>query len=77
MGLSELINTYNNRQGTTAIAPSKPTNPAFVLARDNWHRHYFKCKLCQVQHRSPKHRPPTNLCLEGQSLKQAYKSASH
>lgn len=52
-------------------------NPQWVAARDDWHRHYFKCKICQSYHRNQKHRPPQNPCDTGRLLHELYRLASH
>ncbi len=51
-------------------------DPDWITARDNWHRHYFRCKACQIYHRGHKSRPPNNPCLAGSKLYQQYRQAS-
>lgn len=51
-------------------------NPEWVAARDEWHRHYFRCKICQSYHRSQKHKPPQNPCDNGRLLHELYRLAS-
>lgn len=51
-------------------------NPEWVAARDEWHRHYFKCKVCQSYHRNHRHRPSQNPCDTGRLLHELYRLAS-
>lgn len=45
----------------------------WIAARDNWHRHYFACKVCQRHHKQQIRRPfSESPCTEGQQLRSTY-----
>ena len=50
-------------------------NPKWIAARDNWHRHYFSCKICQSYHRQKQLPGVQNPCQMGKLLHEIYKLA--
>ena len=51
------------------------SRPEWVQARDDWHRHYFACEVCQRHHKQQTKRPfQPNPCEEGQALHANYEN---
>ena len=67
--------TEDDQTPTKAVVAEAHSRPAWIKARDDWHRHYFACKVCQRHHRQQTRRPfAPSPCETGRELQAIYEA---